>query len=535
MNLLFHQLKKDIRALRLPFAAWLALLIVRMSLEIASDIPLPHVGAPTKALAAVLTGVGLVVYWVFTVLLAAWIVLEDPPGGTTAFWLTRPLPPRRVAASKLLLLACLVLVPAGAEIGGLILAGATLPMLAVAAVGQVLYQAPVVLAAGAFALVGESLGGVALTALLTLLGAGIVTAIVRSAGWLATKTRFHPAVKMHSGQWPELLASRLYATSVLICIVAIALFVWRYLRKHAGFPHAVIAVCAFALMQVPIEWQWNFLDVRTAAVKPPDLFRSAEHGPIRFAGSIDEDMGNNRIGVECHFGAVALADGLAAVPERVDGYTVVQQVHSEISRFPNLDGTYFATFVCPDALARALGSPKILNAAAPIPYEAYLNGFRPPLGIFSSGIELPAIASLRRFIVSANLPLKVGAVAGQGMSRLKISSLDASGPGRFQIALSEIRLQSALASVFDLPDTSVASSAQAYVIVNGRRHEAVVLDRRRLTAAGSADLKIQTVFLGFSGDSPVGQAWLRGARLIMLRLAAVGQAPATVEINGPLS
>ena len=101
MNLTWHIVKKDLRALRWPLLVWVALIAAKLSIGI---VILTIDGAgdgklfeTLDALSKLLAGLEC-----FGVVLVAALVQEDMLVGTTAFWRTRPISGGRLLAAKLL-------------------------------------------------------------------------------------------------------------------------------------------------------------------------------------------------------------------------------------------------------------------------------------------------------------------------------------------------------------------------------------------------------------------------------------------------
>ncbi len=111
MKFIRHLVWHDIRALRLPLTAWMLVLLAQAAVMAIGPgvIDLEARVGGLQTFAGFLAGARLA----FTILLTVLLVQRDSPVGTTAFWLTRPIPPAAMAASKLCSAALLlVLVPA---------------------------------------------------------------------------------------------------------------------------------------------------------------------------------------------------------------------------------------------------------------------------------------------------------------------------------------------------------------------------------------------------------------------------------------
>ncbi len=113
MRFIRHLVWHDILALRLPLAAWILVLLAQAAVMVIGPglIDPDDRGTGLQILAGFLAGVRVA----FTVFLTVLLVQRDSPVGTTAFWVTRPIPPMAMAASKLCSAALLlVLLPAAA-------------------------------------------------------------------------------------------------------------------------------------------------------------------------------------------------------------------------------------------------------------------------------------------------------------------------------------------------------------------------------------------------------------------------------------
>ena len=109
VSIISHLVWHDIRALRLPLIAWLLLLLAQAAV-MAFGPGLIDQEAPRATIvtfAGFLAGARLA----FTTLLTVLLIQRDSPVGTTAFWLTRPIRPAAMAASKTLSAALLLVVP----------------------------------------------------------------------------------------------------------------------------------------------------------------------------------------------------------------------------------------------------------------------------------------------------------------------------------------------------------------------------------------------------------------------------------------
>jgi hypothetical protein len=101
VNLIWHIVRKDARRLWLSLAAWLGLMLVQHGLEWRLLHGVDEPAGWRRGLESLIILI-FVVRVLVAYLLAAGLVLEDPAGGTTAFWMTRPISGLRMLAAKLL-------------------------------------------------------------------------------------------------------------------------------------------------------------------------------------------------------------------------------------------------------------------------------------------------------------------------------------------------------------------------------------------------------------------------------------------------
>ena len=115
MRLVLHLVRWDVRRFRILLALWLLLVGASAALDGAwPAIAVAMTARQTVGLAGNLLALAEVL---FSVALITLVVQEHSLVGTTAFWMTRPIPPRTLLASKLVLLtAAIVLAPVLAEI-----------------------------------------------------------------------------------------------------------------------------------------------------------------------------------------------------------------------------------------------------------------------------------------------------------------------------------------------------------------------------------------------------------------------------------
>jgi hypothetical protein len=115
MNLVLHLVRWDVRRFRPHLAVWL--LLVAGSAVLDGAWPVLALNATVRQTVGVAGNLVALAEVLFSIVLVALVVQEHPLVGTTAFWMTRPIPPRALLAEKLLVLGVAVIAaPVGAEI-----------------------------------------------------------------------------------------------------------------------------------------------------------------------------------------------------------------------------------------------------------------------------------------------------------------------------------------------------------------------------------------------------------------------------------
>jgi hypothetical protein len=115
MSLVLHLVKWDVKRFQILLPLWLLLVVAGAALEGAwPGVAVAMAARQTVGITGNLLALAEVL---FSVVFIALVVQEHPLVGTTAFWMTRPIPPRALLAAKLIVLfAAVVVAPVIAEI-----------------------------------------------------------------------------------------------------------------------------------------------------------------------------------------------------------------------------------------------------------------------------------------------------------------------------------------------------------------------------------------------------------------------------------
>jgi hypothetical protein len=115
MKPMLHLIKWDVKRFRVLLAVWL--LVVAASAALEGAWPGVAVAMAARQTVGITGNLLALAEVLFSIVFIALVVQEHPLVGTTAFWMTRPIPPRRLLAAKLIFLfAAVVLAPVIAEI-----------------------------------------------------------------------------------------------------------------------------------------------------------------------------------------------------------------------------------------------------------------------------------------------------------------------------------------------------------------------------------------------------------------------------------
>ncbi len=258
MRLLFHQAMKDLRAERWFVGAWAAVLLAVAILEglkidlsaIGPGSGYPHSVATTLLLVALALS-REVLGW----LLAIRIVHADPVGDANAFWLTRPLSRTMLMASKIGLLAVLFFVLPGLVAAVVFLANdVALDRLPGCIVEWWLFDAVLLLPFVLLASLTRDMARVGLAAI-----AGVAVWL----GLMGLTTFNHLALEMTGNAWAPVyrtMALTVASFGFAVVVLSSALVVWHYRTRRT----AVTAWAALASVVV----------LASAAALPTARFRS---------------------------------------------------------------------------------------------------------------------------------------------------------------------------------------------------------------------------------------------------------------------
>lgn len=274
MNLTWHIVKKDLRALQWPLLLWIGLIIAKLGVGVAL---LNADGTEGMEWFNKMDGVSKVLAGLefMSFVLTAAIIQQDLLVGTTAFWMTRPISGARLLRAKLIGIALvfiaapvLVTLPwwLGCGFGGRELAWAMAETVAL--------QAIAVLLGLLWSVVTDGFSRFLMWTLVTLFATPMVTAIIA-----------YYAGRGRASVLPELVATRFLLVLLLAFVGILVVVVHQFLTRNLGRSIAIVAGTVGLIVLTGAFWPWS-LNVESrfysylirqaqgdwpAAAKPPGL------------------------------------------------------------------------------------------------------------------------------------------------------------------------------------------------------------------------------------------------------------------------
>jgi hypothetical protein len=274
MKVGLHLLRWDVRRFRALLAVWLVLIIANAALEgvwpiLAADLVQRH-------MAGLLGNLLWLAELLLSFVLVALVVQADPLVGTDAFWTTRPIPPGMLLASKLVLLAAVMIAfPVAADAVLMIVYRVPAEeIFAVAAQNVIFWGLWVVLIAAAAAITPN------LAQFSFLIGGALVTMAVGIATMLAIEIyRFNGSPPMSGSDELHDPTSGMVGT-VLIIIAALAFLAIQY-RTRIRIRSIAVGLAGLTVAYLGASvWPWPLLapkaEIPTWAAHPSMLRLSAD-------------------------------------------------------------------------------------------------------------------------------------------------------------------------------------------------------------------------------------------------------------------
>ena len=552
MRVIGHLVWHDIRAARLPLIAWLLLLLAQAGV-MAFGPGLIHPEEPRAAIltfSVFLAGARLA----FTVLLTVLLIQRDSPVGTTAFWLTRPIRPAAMAASKAISAALLLVVPP-AVVGWVLFTALGLPQGDVlSGVWQLVIEQLMV--------VGLSAMGAAITATIPQFAVVAVVAVMLFGALVGQARALIEQLPVLQLTWS---AAPLAKWALVTVLGTVAVLVYQYSRRP--FVGAVVMVIGVLVVGV------------LSALTGGSPFDAAPPAPLR-AGILDPaavtlDVDPEAVRAEWgstttqqgpqtryqHAGAILRASG---VPPAVvlQPWSIASTWHpgnTPAIRWQRLRRAAYRRSVQRDtdadgqpleSIAQALGDVELLRPVRSEPsafYTTLLSLSEAELSTLSSAQgPLDAAVTLRawRYKVVESVPLAAGNSVLARLGRLTVSSVDRSRDG-VQVDVRSAYLRRLMWTSQDLFGSGGVGSAEHLAIRNASRKQAILLGAESsrqfqysLTSAlasqqfGTGTRRMRFVIpLADEDRVRLDDEWLAGAELVVLQPEDLGVFPRPLRVE----
>lgn len=551
MNTVAHLVRHDLRALRLPIAAWCALLLAQAVMMAAGPGLLEADGrnALTVGFAEFLAGARLA----FTMLLTVLIVQRDSPVGTTAFWLTRPIPPAALAAGKLCS-AALVVVALPAAVGWGLFSVLGLP-------GPDLNEGITQLVLEQSMLVSLSAMGAAITASIAHFAVAALAAVLL-VGTLANQAR--PVVTRLPVEWSPVSWSPFAVWTAVSVAGAAAVLAFQYARRRtvpaAAAAAGVLVIGTLSALTAPATFEprpaaplrAGSLDTGavTLAVDPPELriesgaTRNNEGrlAQYRYATAVLRTAGVPPAIMLQPSSIDAVWHPEGASPIRWQGRRAA--VRTTVQREAEADGQPFLS------ISRGLGGVEL-----PKPARSEHSAFRTTLlslpderlsGLSPARGPLDATVTLRawRYRVVESVPLVAGRSLAAREGRLTVRGIARNREG-VHVDVHHAFLRRMFWTAEDAFGSGGVGSAERIVLRNRSRRQAVPLagfsggQLRYSFANGLSNAQLGTgaqrlrfvIPIDAGNRATLDEEWLKDAELVVLRPEDLGAFTKTLRVE----
>ena len=546
MKLIWHQFRKDLRALRWVIAAWLGVLSLGvLSMTVTSSWG----GAAGGFVFALIDYLVDLLEAMAVLVMVPLLVHQEPLVGTTAAWLTRPLSRAQLLASKLLFAVGVILVP-GLLAEAAALAANRIPAdrIALAAIEGGFFRCALVFPVAALAALTPGFARFAAW----VAGAWMLQATVGGALVFAQLLGGNPLAMIENLSVWE--ARQVVGSAVLI-LTGAAVAVHQYLTRRTRISTGLAAAGLVLVVGAQGCWPWRI----HASVEPrvangpdtggfevelaPDSLRARDvfsfsffgaSGPRRKQLSGDLTCSPLPPGSFCQLdelrGELRFEDGSVVPIEKggdLDGLNLIR-VDAEAAS-ATLDAAVAGGRI-------SLGGHTELFELDRDRFE--LHGERP------ATLEATATVRLRRYRVATELPLTPGVRADRGSEQLRlVDVLDA--PRSRSLLLVRTRLRLRLFDPTPQPILEQFLDPTVYALVNRSRGQALLHDYEpgfdpTVALASGRRLRKSVLSRRFGSEDWHGRAhfedldraWFEQSRLVLLEVEELGVRRSTLLTEG---
>lgn len=541
MNLVFHQLKKDILRTRVVLVLWFVLVVLQFAFIGWSAKP---GDALMQSLSPMLSGLLTIFNYLLVLVLVPLLIHQEPLVGTTAFWFTRPLARTTVLASKSLYVLMLLALPILAQSGVFLANGVTFHDIALAAPELLVSQLSWIVIVASLAVLTPNFARFAIV--------GAIVLVI----WYLSLFVLQMIMLMRNPQsfvstLASLTSSRALVGSFITLGFGCAVVLLQYLTRRFVLAITLAIASLFLGLAAQYLWPWDFLKppVHILAdsefhadlvdVKLASPFGTLDQPSIRGGTPLKQVYANFNF-KDCPQGYVIKIGAINTTLKPSDGKTIpLQSINNQMVYQGNID---------PDAVEKALDGVPVLNMAAlynnnqpllELNAETYSRYASKPLD-YSSKLDCTAY----KYVVATELPLAKGARFDRGSEHLVVTDvLEQSNGIDLLLRQKNVRLLFAPRG----PDQSVYDrdhSGAVYLLLNKVRHQAIM---QKLNATFNFSMMNKNILtneplrISFGPDDntsrywlapQLDKAWLADAVLVRLDLTPVATFTRTLAIPG---
>jgi len=530
MGLVWHQLRKDLRALRWMVAVWLWVL----AFGVGSMTLTSAWGGPGGGLAF-----ALIDYLISTldtiavVVMVPLLIHQEPLVGTKGAWLTRPMARTQLLASKVLFILAVILVPSLlAEAAALASNQIPTDYIGLAVVEGLLFRCALVVPVAALAALTPGFARFAVWGA----GAWMLWTAVGSALAVSQLLGGDPMAVV--SEMPLWEARRILGSLVLV-VCGVAVLVHQYLTRRTRVSAALAGAGVLFFVGVQGFWPWPLHGAAEPAAphEAPDVELSLTPDSLWVRDAVSFSFGASRPrqkqvsgqlrcsgappGTFCQLdslsGELRFDDGTEVPIEKASGFTI-DRVDS-------------------DALSAVLDADVDGGSAALAGYQELFQldrGIVDSHGRRPATLEATASIRLRRYRVVAELPLTPGARFVRGPRQTRLEQV-LEGPRSRDVVFVETRLQLSLFEREPRPMLASMLDPTLYALLNRPRQQALLPEIQPSFDPSAAllsqrRLRKSVLTRSFDSEGQLGQpyfagiddAWFSQARLAVIEVEELG-------------
>lgn len=540
MRLLLHQFLKDCRSLRWMLALWGALILLQSLL-----VGTAGLGPGDWVLHLAYKLLASLVPMLQTLLLLVLVPLlvhEEPLVGTTAAWLTRPISrPALLASKALFAFAVLVAPPLLAELAVLAANGVSPADLALAAAEIAFTQSAWIVAAAAVAVLTPGFARYAIWAI----AIGAVSMLVGLG--LGVAELYADPEKLLAWLDPERARVREISQLAVSLLVGAAVVVHQYLTRRTARSVVMVGLGLLALAVAPAVWPW--------VPRPRPAASAADPARVEFSLNPESvhaiDAVSLRPSASARKSVYGAAECKGLPPASFCRLVAVQGV----LRYPDGEAVTVRGKASPlplprfdrPALQAALDGSAVLGASVAFTDIGEL--FEVDGAVYAERATIPArlegeaTLALRRYRVTAELPLRPGSSSRSGSEHVLISNV-LQGRGSCRVLLRERKVRLLFSpSAETQPRYPVPSlgGRTLYLLHNKERRQALLpapdFDwSDALASGGRLTHDIRALDFKVEGSRPalpeLDEEWLREAVLARVETVDLGSIGKPILVAG---